>query len=337
VFRSLLGRLACPRCRAPLGLEEEGPSEGGGAGEGALRDGRLACRSCARTYAIQHGIPRLLSDEAPPAADAASTRRAFERQWRHYHRLGRIFGKDPAAMARNLVNERMGARIREGWYPGRWVLDAGCGHGRYLSRFAALGATAVGVDVGRGPEAAGVPLNDPRIHVVQGDVLRLPFADASFDLAFCDGVLHHTPDPRRGFSELCRVVKPGGAVYVWLYPREGALREAVFGAARFVTTRLPGPALHILCFAVAPLTAGVRSYSGTKFPRATWGECAQVVHDWLAPRLQSHHTFAEVAGWAAEDGMGDVEELPVPVGAVAWKPPSGGAGARPPPPSSGAP
>jgi SAM-dependent methyltransferase len=146
-------------------------------------------------------------------------------------------------MARNLVNERMGARIR------RVYLGAGCrrgcGHGRYLSRFAALGATAVGVDVGRGPEAAGVPLNDPRIHVVQGDVLRLPFADASFDLAFCDGVLHHTPDPRRGFSELCRVVKPGGAVYVWLYPREGALREAVFGAARFVTTRLPGPALRI--------------------------------------------------------------------------------------------
>lgn len=246
-------------------------------------------------------------------------RRAFERQWRHYARLTRVFGKDRAQMRANLVNERMGARIRAPWYRGKDVLDAGCGHGRYLQAFADLGATAVGVDVGEGPLLARVPLDDPRIHVVQGDVLRLPFRDASFDLAFCDGVLHHTPDPERGFRELARVVRPGGAIYVWLYPREGALREALFGGARVVTTRLPGPLLRTLCFAVAPLTAGVRSYSGTRFPEATWGECAQVVHDWLAPRLQSHHTWEEVAGWAAAAGLRDPERLPVPTGIVAWR------------------
>ena len=78
------------------------------------------------------------------------------------------------------------------------------------------------------------------------------------------------------------MAKPGGAVYVWVYPREGALREAVFGAARAVTTRLPGPVMQTLAFALAPLTVGVRSYSGTRLGRATWSECAQVVHDWIA-------------------------------------------------------
>jgi ubiquinone/menaquinone biosynthesis C-methylase UbiE len=179
----------------------------------------------------------------------------------------------------------------------------------------------LGVDLGEGPRLAGVRNDDPRVQWVRGDVLALPVADGSVDLAFCDGVLHHTPDPRRGFAELCRVVKPGGAVYAWLYPKEGALREAVFGAARAVTTRLPGAALRTLCFAAAPLTAGVRSYSGTRFPTATWAECAQVVHDWLAPRLQSHHTDAEVAGWATAAGLAGLEVLPVPVGLVAWKPP----------------
>jgi SAM-dependent methyltransferase len=223
-------------------------------------------------------------------------------------------------MAQNLVNDRMGSRIRASWYRGRTVLDAGCGHGRYLSAFAGFGATVVGVDVGDGPRLAGVPLDSPRVEVVQGDVLALPFRDGTFDLAFCDGVLHHTPDPRRGFVELARVVRPGGAVYAWLYPREGAFREAFFRAARAITTRLPGPALRTLCFAIAPLTAVVRSYSRTQFPRATWAECAQVVHDWLAPRLQSHHTFEEVEGWAREAGLSDVERLPIPVGIVAWKP-----------------
>ena len=223
-------------------------------------------------------------------------------------------------MRGNLVGGRMGARIDAAWYASKWVLDAGCGHGRYLEAFASLGATAVGVDLGSGPELARVPLDDPRFHVVQGDVLNLPFVDESFDLAFCDGVLHHTPDPARGFAELARVTRPGGAVYVWLYPREGALREATFGAARAVTTRLPGPLVRALCFALAPLTAGVRSYSGTKFPRATWAECAQVVHDWLAPPLQSHHTREEIAGWAAAAGLTDLEWHPIPVGFVAWKP-----------------
>jgi len=35
-------------------------------------------------------------------------------------------------MAKNLTNARMGSRIRRDWYREKWVLDAGCGHGRYL-------------------------------------------------------------------------------------------------------------------------------------------------------------------------------------------------------------
>jgi SAM-dependent methyltransferase len=315
VFRRLTDRLACPRCGGLLALKPESDHSD----EDPVLSGTLVGRTCEHRFPIVEGVPRLLpvQGEAPSADDV---RRAFERQWRHYARQRRVFGKDPAAMRANLVNERIGSRIRASWYPGRLVLDAGCGHGRYLRAFADLGATAVGVDLGEGPRLAGVPVDDPRIHVVQGDVLRLPFRDGVFDLAFCDGVLHHTPDPRRGLLELARVVKPGGAVYAWLYPREGALREAVMGSARAVTVRLPGAALRTLCFAIAPLTAFVRSYSGTRFPRATWGECAQVVHDWLAPRLQSHHTFEEVAGWAAEAGLVDAERLPVPVGITAWRP-----------------
>ena len=316
MFQSLVGRLACPKSGEPLRFE---PEAGVPAGDPVDGGSLVSVRSGLR-YPITRGIPRLLAPASPMAREAATTRAAFERQWSHYARLPRIFGKDRASMARNLTNERIGSRIRRDWYRGRWVLDAGCGHGRYLKAFADLGATAVGVDVGHGPELARVPLDDPRIHVVQGDVLRLPFASGAFDLAFCDGVLHHTPDPHAGYLELARVVRPGGAVYVWLYPKEGRLRETVFGAARAVTTRLPGALLRTFCFAIAPLTAAVRSYSQTRFPRASWGECAQVVHDWLAPPLQSHHTVDEVAGWAREAGLSELEELPVPVGVTAWKP-----------------
>ena len=124
------------------------------------------------------------------------------------------------------------------------------------------------------------------------------------------------------------MVKPGGAVYAWVYPRERALRETVMGALRSVTTRLPGPAMRTLSFALAPLTLAVRSYSGTQLGRATWNECAQVVHDWLAPPLQSHHDWDEVAGWARAAGLGDLERLPIPVGITAWRPRGGNAPGR---------
>jgi SAM-dependent methyltransferase len=249
--------------------------------------------------------------------------RAFERQWRRYGRLRRLFGKDPAAMRANLVGARMGSRIDVAWYRGRTVLDAGCGHGRYLRAFADLGARVVGLDLGRGPEEAGAPWAEPAVAVVQGSVLAPPFRPGSFDLVFSDGVIHHTPDARAAYLALARLVRPGGALYVWVYPPEGALRETFFRAARTVTTRLPGFAVRLLSFVLAPLTLFVRSYSGTTFGRATWAECAQVVHDWLAPPLQSHHAFGEVAGWATEAGLVDVERLPIPTGVTAWRPRGG--------------
>lgn len=297
------GLLACPRCHAPLGSASESGS----------------CAGCALPVDLRGPVLRLLPPGAVPSS-ARRTAEAFERQWRSYGRLRRLFGKDAAGMARNLVGPRMGGSIDAAWYRGRRVLDAGCGHGRYLAAFASLGAQVVGLDIGRGPEAAGAPLTDPAISVVQGSVLAPPFGEAAFDLVFSDGVLHHTPDARAAYLALARLVKPGGAFYVWVYPREGRLRETVFGAARALSTRLPGPAMRTLAFALAPLTLGVRSYSRTDLTRATWNECAQVVHDWLAPPLQSHHTFEEVASWAVEAGLTRLERLPIPVGLTAWRP-----------------
>ena len=257
-----------------------------------------------------------------PGFEAAEARTvlAFERQWLRYGGLRRIFGKDAAAMAANLVGARISPRIDAAWYRGRTVLDAGGGLGRYLGAFAGMGARVVGLDIGRGPEAAGVPQGDPSIAVVQGSVLEPPFQEGSFDLVFSDGVIHHTPDAHAAYRARARLVKPGGALYVWVYPREGFLRERVFGTARAVTTRLPGFAVRLLSFAAAPLTLFVRSYSGTRLGPATWAECAQVVHDWIAPPLQSHHTWEEVAGWAAEAGLEDCERLPIPTGLTAWRP-----------------
>jgi SAM-dependent methyltransferase len=51
------------------------------------------------------------------------------------------------------------------------------------------------------------------------DCERLPFAPESFDVAYSNGVLHHTPDTAGAVREIHRVLKPGGQARVMLYHR----------------------------------------------------------------------------------------------------------------------
>lgn len=52
---------------------------------------------------------------------------------------------------------------------------------------------------------------------VQGSATDLPFGDSEFDSIWTVWTLEHVPDPEKALSELRRVVKPGGMLYV--FPR----------------------------------------------------------------------------------------------------------------------
>src|SRR5437868_2707172 len=105
---------------------------------------------------------------------------------------------------------------------GRVVLDAGCGMGRYLRIAGESPARLiVGLDLTRAVAAAReLTVDLPHVAVIRGDLLRLPFASGSFDLIYSLGVIDHTPDPRAAFLALARLLKPGGRIALWVYPRE---------------------------------------------------------------------------------------------------------------------
>jgi demethylmenaquinone methyltransferase/2-methoxy-6-polyprenyl-1,4-benzoquinol methylase len=68
------------------------------------------------------------------------------------------------------------------------------------------------------------------------DVTKLPYADASFDIASISFGIRNVQDPLKGLSELGRVIKPGGAVIVLEF---GQPPSAVLGAAyTFYSTRV---------------------------------------------------------------------------------------------------
>lgn len=102
------------------------------------------------------------------------------------------------------------------------VLEIGCGMGTDGAQFAKAGANYTGIDL----TDAAVELARKRFQVsgLKGefrvaDAERLDFAEASFDLVYSHGVLHHTPDIEAAVREIHRVLKPGGRAMVMLYHR----------------------------------------------------------------------------------------------------------------------
>lgn len=114
--------------------------------------------------------------------------------------------------------------------PGRRILDVASGMGQDTRALCETGALAVGAEPSARMIACALLAADesasaasatstagavkPRAapHWVRGFADALPFADDSFDAAFCKGALDHFDRPLEAVGEMARVVKPGGRV-----------------------------------------------------------------------------------------------------------------------------
>ena len=116
------------------------------------------------------------------------------------------------------------------------LLDVGCGPASITADLAERVAPGrvVALDAAAGAlEAARATLRErglsEQVEVTSGDVMALPFEDASFDIVHAHQVLQHLADPVSALAEMRRVTRPGGIV---------AVRDAVYSAM----TWFPEPA-----------------------------------------------------------------------------------------------
>lgn len=102
------------------------------------------------------------------------------------------------------------------------ILDAGCGSGSMTRLLAARnpGATVVGLDAEPAYVAYARTLAAKEglanASFQEGDIQRLPFDDAAFDLVWSKYVVYFLPRPEDAIKEFRRVTKPGGRVVVVL-------------------------------------------------------------------------------------------------------------------------
>jgi ubiquinone/menaquinone biosynthesis C-methylase UbiE len=98
------------------------------------------------------------------------------------------------------------------------ALDVACGPGLLACAFAGVAQHATGIDLTPAMLVQAMALQAEQrlqnVTWVQGDVLPLPYADASFSIVTARYAFHHFVDPLAVLREMRRVCAPGGCVVV---------------------------------------------------------------------------------------------------------------------------
>src|SRR5215467_14121188 len=224
-FQHLTELLRCLRCSGPLDLRDTG----------------FGCRKCSATFPVTNGVVRFVESQGYAEN--------FGFEWSKYART-QLDNEISQLSERQLVEYT-------GFSPdqlaGKWVLDVGCGMGRFAEVASRWGAKVVGIDLSLAADVAARNLSTrENVWICQASVLNWPFIPQSFDYIYSIGVLHHTPNCEQSFKCLPLLLKPGGSVAIWLYSAYTRWYRMSDIYRRF-TTKLSPRSLHALCVAADSL------------------------------------------------------------------------------------
>ena len=265
----LLAVLACPACYGTLR----------GVGQ------QVTCAACGAAYECPEGVPTLLLPQMVAHARELEERfHAAKLSRNAIVRLGYTF-RPPVSHFDPASFKRMRAMVAK-LGPGARVMDLG---------------------VRERPAAPGLISFDlfrfPGVQVV-GDAHRLPFHDGVLDGIISTALLEHVEHPEPILAEMCRVVRPGGLVYVEVpflqgyhpdpidmrrYTRPGLEQKVSEAGFQIVESGVGGGPFSMLAWMLrelpGSLTGGKTAYFVTKF-----------ISGWLTFWVKYFDVFARRAG-----------------------------------------
>ncbi len=299
---SLLELLECPVCHSGLKLLSASMQAD------RIRSGTLICRN-QHSHSIREFVPIFAAEK--DYMEVFSNLRASPAC--HLPKSGEL---DVEKITREEFTAETLTDVQE--LRGKTVLDAGCGGGRFVELLASQGVRIVGMDIdGTGLGQVSRALADYKdAHFVQADLFHLPFRPGVFDFVFSLGVLHHTPDPKAAFLNLTGLLKAGGQIAIWVYPKSP--RTPVSDLLRPLTTRIPTKYLYWIAWVVTssygPLLKvprlNRRLQSILYHTRLPWHqERHWRIHsflDWYGPKYQFKYSPEELESWFSEADLVEV-------------------------------
>lgn len=301
----LLSWISCPECRGDLKLDiySEGNNE--------IKEGVLKC-PCGNTYPVKGYIPRFVDSDRYVSS--------FSFEWEN-HKRTQLDSSNKDNIMRDTSLKQFQSRID---FPledlrDKFVLDVGCGVGRFAEIASRYGAIVVGVDLSHSIDCSYENIGHfKNIHLVQADIFNMPFKEGIFDFIYSFGVLHHTSDCEKAFRQLPRFLKRGGRLSVFVYSSYNKTIVYSSNFWRSITTRLPKKILYILSFISVPLyyfykvpllgQIGKAIFVIPMWPDWRWRILD--TFDWYSPKYQSKHTHWEVFNWFKESGFKNINIYP---------------------------
>ncbi len=213
-------------------------------GEALRLDGQLLInQSGSASYRIgDDGMPLFAEEFCSPEAAV---------QQEHYDDIAEAYAANLGYPHTQEYMDYLDRVLREEVGTGRLGLcgEFCCGTGEAFALFRDDVDTGVGVDVSSSMLAkARQAFADERFTFVQGDATRLPLADGLFDTVIMLGGIHHVPDRDALFTQIFRVLKPGGRfIYrepvsdFWLWK---ALRGLIYRLSPMLDHQTERPLLH---------------------------------------------------------------------------------------------
>jgi|Deesub1362A_J573_1020465.scaffolds.fasta_scaffold00708_13 SAM-dependent methyltransferase len=208
--KELVEYLICPECKTNMILD--------------TKREEIVC-NLGHRYKIINNIPRILVD-----AKAVDEQQSFAFKWRRFANV---------AFNSKTIEFEVGWQLRKyGWNSldsykdflkdKKYILDAGSGLGRWSAMMSNLNKDALifSVEITESVDIAYQQYRDiSNIYFIQGDISKLPFPNEFFDYIFCEGVIHHTPNPYRTFVHLISKLKKGGEIAMYVYKKKTPIRE----------------------------------------------------------------------------------------------------------------
>jgi SAM-dependent methyltransferase len=294
--RRNLDILCCPNCKNNLSLVENEATDN------EVFRGAFECKHCGKSFQIIGGVPRMivyldgrkdLAESWGYEWDSVAEGRLEKETY-----YGQTEEEEIASFCHYLG-------ISPDDLQGKVILDAGCGYGRLTRALNRFGAEVYGIDIASSIERTYEYCRSAQnVHIIQADIVDLPFKKMTFDYVFCKLTICYVRDHEKTFKGLSALVKPSGRLFISVPDKSDLAFVVRLKDFLRITHCLPRGLLLHLCWAFAPVLSLAKK--AVRNPMTSIRTNAFFLFNALHPIFMTRHTKEEVIDWFEKEGFAEV-------------------------------